>query len=97
MLQHNETARDNNSEPALKPMRFADILDTTFSLYRKHFGLFLGLVSFGVFGDLTFHLLTDFSQFFFDRSLLLPMFCPIGPPFHIVGKVLCKQWRRVLS
>ena len=27
----------------------------------------------------------------------LPMFCPIVPPFHIVGKVLCRQWRRVLS
>ena len=31
------------------------------------------------------------------REHYLPMFCPIGPPFHIVGKVLCKQWRRVLS
>ena len=71
MLQHNETAPDNNSEPALKPMRFEDILDTTFSLYRKHFWLFLGLVSFSVFAELAYHLLTDFSPFFFDRSLLL--------------------------
>lgn len=71
MLQHNETARDNNSEPALKPMRFEDILDTTFSLYRKHFWLFLGLVSFSVLAELAYHLLTDFSPFFFDRSLLL--------------------------
>ena len=42
MREQNETSRNNNSEPtvgtsALKPMRFEDILDTTFSLYRKHF------------------------------------------------------------
>ena len=71
MLEQNETARDNSREPTLKPMRFGDILDMTFSLYRKHFWLFLGLVSFSVFAELAFHLLTDFSQFFFDRSLLL--------------------------
>ena len=23
----------------------------------------------------------------------LPMFCPIVPPFHIIGKVLCRRWR----
>ena len=27
----------------------------------------------------------------------LPMFCPITPRFHIVGKVPCRQWRRALS
>ncbi|MCY3739870.1 MAG: hypothetical protein OXH00_02500 [Candidatus Poribacteria bacterium] len=53
MPTHNDTARNHNSEPtvgttALKPMRFEDILDTTFSLYRKHFLLFLGLVAFSV-------------------------------------------------
>jgi len=51
MLEPNDTSRNHNSEPtvvttALKPMRFQDILDTTFSLYRKHFLLFLGLVAF---------------------------------------------------
>ena len=76
MREQNETSQNNNSEPtvgppALKLMRFEDILDTTFSLYRKHFWLFLGLVSFCVFAELASHLLIDFSQFFFDRSLLL--------------------------
>ena len=71
MLEQNETSRDNSRESPLKPMRFEDILDMTFSLYRKHFWLFLGLVSFCVFAELALHLLTDFFEFFFDRSLLL--------------------------
>ena len=52
-------------------MRFEDILDTTFSLYRKHFWLFLGLVAFSVLSELVLHLLSDFSQLFFDHSFLL--------------------------
>lgn len=76
MLEPNDTSRNHNSEPtvvttALKPMRFQDILDTTFSLYRKHFLLFLGLVAFSVLSELALHLLADFSEFFFDRSPLL--------------------------
>ncbi|RKU09523.1 hypothetical protein C6501_15135 [Candidatus Poribacteria bacterium] len=46
-------------------------MDTVFSLYRKHFSLFLGLVAFSVFGELALHLFTDFSDFFFFRYLLL--------------------------
>lgn len=76
MREQNETSRNHNSEstvvtPALKPMRFEDILDTTFSLYRKHAWLFLGLVSFCVFAEFGSHLLIDFSEFFFGRSFLL--------------------------
>ena len=76
MLKPNDTARNHNSEPTivnptLKPMRFGDILDTTFSLYRKHFWLFLGLVAFSVLSELASHFLVDFSEFFFQRSLLL--------------------------
>ena len=76
MLKPNDTSRNHNSEPtvettALKPMRFEDILDTTFSLYRKHFWLFLGLVAFSVLSELVLHLLSDFSELFFDHSFLL--------------------------
>ena len=76
MLKPNDTARNHSSEPTmvnptLKPMRFGDILDTTFSLYRKHFWLFLGLVAFSILSELASHLLVDFSEFFFQRSLLL--------------------------
>ena len=76
MPEPNDTSRNHNSEPtvettALKPMRFEDILDTTFSLYRKHFWLFLGLVAFSVLSELVLHLLSDFSELFFDHSFLL--------------------------
>ncbi len=76
MPTHNDTPQNQNSETiegttALKPMGFGDILDATFSLYRKHFSLFLGLVAFSVLSELASHLLSDFSDFFFHRSLLL--------------------------
>ncbi len=76
MPEPNDTSQNHNSEPtigttALKPMRFEDILDTTFSLYRKHFWLFLGLVAFSVLSELVLHLLSDFSELFFDHSFLL--------------------------
>ena len=86
MLEQNETARDNNSEPALKPMRFEDLLDTTFSLYRKHFSLFLGLVAFSVLSELALHLLVDFSEFFSHQSLLLGIATVlIAITFFIIG------------
>ena len=73
MREQNDTSRNHNSEPpvaitTLKLREFADILDATFSLYRKHFSLFLGLVAFSVLSELGFHLLVDFSEFFFNRS-----------------------------
>lgn len=76
MREQNDPSRNHNSEPtvvttALKPMRFEDILDMTFSLYRKHFLLFLGLVAFSLLSELAYHLLVDFPGFFFERSPLL--------------------------
>lgn len=91
MQEHNDTSRNHNSEPtvgttALKPMRFADILDTTFSLYRKHFSLFLGLVAFSVLAELTLHLWVNFSEFFFHRSSLLGIaMVLIAITFLIIG------------
>lgn len=35
----------NSKTPMLQPMGFAEILDTTFSLYRKHFWLFLRIIA----------------------------------------------------
>ncbi|RKU31022.1 hypothetical protein C6499_05170 [Candidatus Poribacteria bacterium] len=75
MLKPNDTSRNHNSEPTigttvLKPMRFEDILDTTFSLYRKHFSLFLGLVAFSLLSELALHFLVNFSEFFSHYSLL---------------------------
>lgn len=91
MPTHNDTSRNHNSEPtvvttALKPMGFGDILDTTFSLYRKHFLLFLGLVAFSVLAELALHLWADFSEFFFHRSSLLGIAVVlIAVTFLIIG------------
>lgn len=76
MLGQYDASLQDNSESALgmtplKPMGFGEILDTAFSLYRKHFSLFLGLVAFSVFGELTVHLFIDFSVSFFSRYFLL--------------------------
>ena len=91
MLEPNDTSRNPNSEPtigttALKPMRFEDILDTTFSLYRKHFSLFLGLIAFSVLSELALHLLADFPEFFFQHSVLLGIATVlIAMTFFIIG------------
>jgi len=73
--QNNTSLQDNNKSTLattpLKPMGFGEILDTTFSLYRKNLTLFLGLVAFSVFGELALYLFTDFSNFFFSRYFLL--------------------------
>ncbi|MDE0086591.1 MAG: hypothetical protein OXU23_12810 [Candidatus Poribacteria bacterium] len=76
MLEQNNTSLQDNNKSTLamtplKPMGFGEILDTTFSLYRKNLTLFLGPVAFSVFGELALHLFTDFSDFFFSRYLLL--------------------------
>ena len=91
MSTHNDTPQNHNSEPTvattpLKPMGFGDILDATFSLYRKRFSLFLGLVAFCVLSELASHLLVDFSEFFFGRSPLLGIaIVLIAVTFSIIG------------
>ena len=91
MQTHNDTPRNPNSEPTvgttpLKPMRFEEILDTTFSLYRKHFSFFLGLVAFSALSELTLHLLGDFPEFFFQHSVLLGIATVlIAMTFFIIG------------
>ncbi len=91
MSEQSNTSLQNNSESTLattplKPMGFGEILDTTFSLYRKHLTLFLGLVAFSVFGELAVHLFTDFSDFFFSRYLLLGIGMVIfSVTFSIIG------------
>ena len=46
MLDPINPSKSNNSEmPILQPMGFTDILDAMFSLYRRHFGLFLAIAA----------------------------------------------------
>ena len=49
MLQANDSSQESNAEESaaasLHPMRFTDILDNMFSLYRNHFELFMRICS----------------------------------------------------
>ncbi len=85
MLEQNNSDSTSVTTP-LKPMGFGEILDTTFGLYRKHLTLFLRLIAFSVFGELTLHLFIDFSDFFFSRYLLLGIGTVIfSVTFSIIG------------
>ena len=43
MAQSNADSGESAATTPLQPMRFTDLLDAAFSLYRNHFGLFLGI------------------------------------------------------
>ena len=63
MRNSNEaTQSKNNNTPILQPMGVGEILDTTFSLYRKHFLLFLGIIAVYFFGSLLTYSLESFLQ-----------------------------------
>lgn len=63
MLHLNDSSQVGNSEAtttaSLQPMGFADILDTTFSLYRNHFRLFLGICTVPILFRIAFSAFTD--------------------------------------
>lgn len=63
-------------------MRFAEILDTTFSLYRKHFLLFLGIISLDFCGRLVGYLLGRFLPNFFLKDFLTNL---VSMPFTLVS------------
>ena len=54
----------------LHPMEFSDILDAIFSLYRRHFQLFLGIAVVYLVGELGSQLLEDFPWFVHQHLLL---------------------------
>lgn len=56
------TQTDNSNTPPLQPMGVGEILDITFSLYRKHFLLFLGIIAVYFFGSLVTYSLEGFLQ-----------------------------------
>ena len=63
-------------------MRFAEILDTAFSLYRKHFLLFLGFVVVRFCGNVVEYLLGRFLPNFFQKDFILDL---IGMSFVLVS------------
>lgn len=63
-------------------MRFAEILDTTLSLYREHFLLFLLIISVDFFGSSVAYLLGRFLPNFFLKDLLTNL---VSMPFTLVS------------
>ena len=63
MLNPTDAAQANSSNTStLQPMGVSEILDTTFSLYRKHFLLFLGIITVYFLGSLVTYSLESFLQ-----------------------------------
>ena len=83
MLNPTDAAQANNSHTStLRPMGFGEILDTTFSLYRKHFPLFLGIVAVDFCGTLVVYFLARFLPDFPLNGLLRAL---VGMPFGLVS------------
>ena len=102
MLHSNDSPQASDSETttmtSLQSMGFTDILDTTFSLYRNHFRLFLGISAVYFFSHFAFytftHWETDFSE------LVVLVLCYVGLTFasaqaylgrHITARVAFRQ------
>lgn len=83
MLSPTDTTQTNISNTStLQSMGFGEILDTIFSLYRKHFPLFLGIVGLDIFGNLVMYLLVRFLPHFPLKGLLTDL---VGMPFGLVS------------
>ena len=73
---------DINDTSKLQPMGVGDILDTTFSLYRKHFLLFLGIASIYFFAILIEYSLKGFISATIQKALIPTL---TAMPFAIVS------------
>ena len=72
MLHSSDTGQTNSSNaPILQPMGFGEILDITFSLYRKYFLLFLGIITIHFFGKLVEYSLENFLPNFPLKNLIV--------------------------
>ena len=76
------TQMNNGGIPALQPMGFGEILDTIFSLYRKYFLLFLGIIAIHFFGGLVEYALWHLLPRFFLKSYIIDL---IGIPFTFIS------------
>ena len=72
MRNPTDAAQANNSGiPTLQPIGFGEILDITFSLYRKYFLLFLAIVIIHFFGKLVEYSLENFLSDFPLKNLIV--------------------------
>ncbi len=78
----NTTQLNDRNTPSLQPMGVGEILDTTFSFYRNHFLLFLGIAAVHFFGSLVKYSLEGFFS-----SSGLPRIIPnfVNIPFALVS------------
>ena len=83
MLNTTDTAQVNNKNtPTFQPMRFGEILDTTFNLYRKHFLLFLGVIVLYFCGILVEYLFGRFLPEFSGKNFVVDL---IDMPFTLIS------------
>ncbi|MDE0315982.1 MAG: hypothetical protein OXM61_13835 [Candidatus Poribacteria bacterium] len=83
MSDRTETSHvEKNDISKLQPMGVGDILDTTFSLYRKHFLLFLGIASIYFFAILIEYSLKGFISATIQKALIPTL---AAMPFAIVS------------
>ena len=83
MLRPTDATQTNISNTStLQPMGFSEILDTIFSLYRKHFPLFLGIVAVDFCGNLVVYFLARFLPNFPLKGLVTDL---VGMPFGLVS------------
>ena len=83
MLSPAGTVQANNSNTStLRPMALGEILDTIFSLYRKHFLLFLGVIAIHFFGKLAEYSLEGFLSNFLLKTVIVSL---TSEPFALVS------------
>ncbi len=83
MLNSSGTVQtDNSNTPIFQPMGFGEILDTIFSLYRRHFLLFLGIVAIHFSGDLVEYVLWRVLPGFFLKFYIINL---VGLSFSLVN------------
>ena len=83
MLNLTDTIQANDSNTlTLQPMGFGSILDTTFSLYRKNFRLFLGIIAFYFCGNVMVYLLWRFLPNVPIKNLVIEL---VDLPFGLIS------------
>lgn len=76
------TQVNNSSIPTRQPMGFGEVLDTIFSLYRRHFLLFLGIIAIYFFGGLVEYVLWRVLPGFFLKFYIINL---VGLSFSFVS------------
>lgn len=83
MFNSTDTAKTKNGDtPTLQPMGLSEILDTIFSLYRKHFILFLGVIAPYFLGSLIQYSLKGFLANHASNDLIANL---INIPFALIS------------